>query len=163
MLALNDEKVSEAVGKTTPLAQISATLKTAVEDDLRAEGYTAYVTGPGGFIADLVKAFGGIDGILLIVALGVVLVILLVVYRSPVLPFAVLATAAFGLSAAGFVVYRVAEAGYITVSGQSQGILSILVVGAATDYALLLVARYKEELHDQESTWACLLYTSRCV
>ncbi|MCA0438427.1 MAG: MMPL family transporter [Austwickia sp.] len=156
VLPLNGEKVSEAVGKTTPLAQISATLKTAVEDDLRAEGYTAYVTGPGGFIADLVKAFGGIDGILLIVALGVVLVILLVVYRSPVLPFAVLATAAFGLSAAGFVVYRVAEAGYITVSGQSQGILSILVVGAATDYALLLVARYKEELHDQESTWAAL-------
>jgi len=124
VLPLNGEKVSEAVGKTTPLAQISATLKTAVEDDLRAEGYTAYVTGPGGFIADLVKAFGGIDGILLIVALGVVLVILLVVYR--------------------------------TVSGQSQGILSILVVGAATDYALLLVARYKEELHDQESTWAAL-------
>jgi RND superfamily putative drug exporter len=62
----------------------------------------------------------------------------------------------FGLAAAGFVVYHVARAGWITVSGQSQGILSILVVGAATDYALLLVARYKEELHDEESAWQAL-------
>lgn len=156
VLPLASERVSQADGKTTPLAQIAKTMKQAVADELRPKGYTAYVTGPGGFVADLVTAFGGIDGILLIVALGVVLVILLVVYRSPVLPFAVLLTAAFGLSAAGFVVYRVAEAGHITVSGQSQGILSILVVGAATDYALLLVARYKEELHDRESTWEAL-------
>ena len=156
VLSLDTDKVSQADGKTTPLAQIAATMRSAVTDELRSQGYTAYVTGPGGFIADLVKAFGGIDGILLIVALGVVLVILLFVYRSPVLPFAVLLTAVFGLSAAGFVVYRVAEAGHITVSGQSQGILSILVVGATTDYALLLVARYKEELHDQESTWGAL-------
>ncbi|QQS02234.1 MAG: MMPL family transporter [Austwickia sp.] len=156
VLPLNTEKASKADGKTTPLAQIATTLKAAVADDLRPQGYTAYVTGPGGFISDLVTAFGGIDGILLLVALGVVLVILLVVYRSPVLPFAVLLTAVFGLSAAGFVVYRVAESGHITVSGQSQGILSILVVGASTDYALLLVARYKEELHDSESTWEAL-------
>lgn len=156
VLPLNTEKVSVAEGGTTPLAQIATTTKQAVKDELRPKGYTAYVTGPGGFIADLVTAFGGIDGILLVVALGVVLLILLVVYRSPVLPFAVLATAVFGLSAAGFVVYRVAAAGHLTVSGQSQGILSILVVGASTDYALLLVARYKEELHDRESTWAAL-------
>jgi RND superfamily putative drug exporter len=86
----------------------------------------------------------------------VVLVILLVVYRSPILPFAVLLTAIFGLAAAGLVVYQVADAGLITVSGQSQGILSILVVGAATDYALLLVSRYKEELHVHESSWVAL-------
>ena len=48
------------------------------------------------------------------------------------------------------------QTGSIDLSGQSQGILSILVVGAATDYALLLVARFKEELHDQESTWAAM-------
>lgn len=156
VLPLNADAISQAVGETTPLDVIGDTMRTLVADDLRPTGVTAYVTGPGGFISDLVNAFAGIDGILLIVALGVVLVILLFVYRSPVLPFAVLLTAVFGLSAAGLVVYLVADAGLITVTGQSQGILSILVVGAATDYSLLLVARYKEELHDVESSWEAM-------
>ena len=63
------------------------------------------MTGPGGITADLVTAFGGIDGILLVVALGVVFLILLVVYRSPILPFAVLITAIFGLALAALVVF----------------------------------------------------------
>lgn len=143
---IDEERVLELV-TTTVAEEVSA---------LEDAGLTAYLTGPAGFIADLSSAFAGIDGILLLVALSVVLVILLVVYRSPILPFAVLLTSVFGLAAAGYVVYRVAEAGWITVSGQSQGILSILVVGAATDYALLLVSRYKEELHRHASTWDAL-------
>ncbi len=156
VVPLAADRVTQSVGDTTALAEIVTTVKGGVTSDLRGAGFTAYVTGPAGTISDFVAAFAGIDGILLLVALGVVLVILLVVYRSPVLPFAVLLTAGFGLAAAGLVVYLVADAGWITVSGQSQGILSILVVGAATDYSLLFVARYKEELHDQESTWAAL-------
>ncbi|HEX5532548.1 MAG TPA: MMPL family transporter [Actinomycetales bacterium] len=105
-----------------------------------------YVTGPGGLVADLVNAFGGIDTILLGVALAVVLVILLLVYRSPLLPILVLTSTVFGLAVASYAVYRLAEADVVRLSGQSQGIMSILVVGAATDYALLLVARYREEL-----------------
>ncbi len=156
IVPLDGEKVSTAVGGTTPVAAIGERLRGAVATDLRTRGLTAYVTGPAGFISDLVNAFKGIDGILLLVALGVVLVILLLVYRSPVLPFAVLLTSTFGLSAAGLVVYRVAERGWITVSGQSQGILSILVIGASTDYALLLVSRYREELREQESPWLAM-------
>ena len=68
---------------------------------LGASGLTVHVTGAGGFFADFIIAFGGIDGILLLVALGVVFLILLIVYRSPILPFAVLITAVFGLSARG--------------------------------------------------------------
>ena len=113
-------------------------------------GLTTYVTGPGGIIADLITAFGGIDGILLCVALGVVFLILLIVYRSPILPFAVLVTAVFGLVLAALAIYPAGRERVISLSGQSQGILSILVVGAATDYSLLLVSRYKEELHDNE-------------
>ena len=64
-----------------------------------------------------------------------------------------LITAVFGLALAALVVYPLARDEAIGLSGQSQGILSILVVGAATDYALLLVSRYKEELHDHEDTW----------
>ena len=112
--------------------------------------------GPGGLIADFAAAFAGIDGILLGVALLVVLVILLIVYRSPILPFAVLLSAVFGLSAASLVVYQLALNDVITLSGQSQGILFILVVGASTDYALLLVSRFKEELHDQPNSWVAL-------
>lgn len=156
LVQLDAERVNSLEGETRPLSAIGDTLREAVNDDLRPSGLTSYVTGPGGFISDIANAFAGIDGILLAVAMGVVLVILLVVYRSPVLPFAVLLSAVFGLAAAGFVVYHVANAGLITVSGQSQGILSILVVGAATDYSLLLVARYKEELHDQQSPWKAL-------
>ena len=113
--------------------------------------------GPVASLADFVTAFGGIDGILLGVALGVVFLILLIVYRSPILPFAVLLTAVFGL-AAGRPRRSTRWPGTAssTLNGQSQGILSILVVGAATDYALLLVARYREELHDHESKWEAM-------
>src|SRR5690606_31740338 len=82
----------------------------------------------------------------LAVALSVVLVILLLVYRSPLLPFTVLLTSVLGLCAAALVVKNLAEREVLLLNGQSQGILSILVVGAATDYSLLLIARYREEL-----------------
>ena len=109
-------------------------------------GLQAWVTGPAGFVADLITAFGGIDGVLLLVALGAVLLILVLVYRSPFLPFVVIFTAVFALCLAGLVVYHLAKNGTLVLNGQAQGILSILVVGASVDYALLLVARYREEL-----------------
>lgn len=105
------------------------------------------VTGPAGFTADLGEAFAGIDGVLLLVALAAVLVILVLVYRSPILPLVVLSTSICALALAALLIYPLADAGLIQLSGQSQGILFILVVGAATDYSLLLVARQREELH----------------
>ena len=119
-------------------------------------GLNAWVTGPAGFVADLVTAFGGIDVVLLLVALGAVLLILVVVYRSPVLPLLVILTAVLALSAAALVVYQLARSGILTLSGQTQGILSILVLGASVDYALLLVARYREELRHVESPSAAM-------
>ena len=119
-------------------------------------GAEVYVTGPAGVLADFTEAFGEIDGLLLVVALSVVLVILLIVYRSPILPFVVLFTALLALGAAAATVYALADAGVLTLNGQSQGILFILVVGAATDYSLLLVARYREELRDHESRYTAI-------
>ena len=87
---------------------------------------------------------------------GTPLVILLVVYRSPILPIAVLLSAVFGLCLAVLVIRPLAENGTIELSGQSQGIMFILVVGGATDYALLLVSRFREELHEHESPWVAL-------
>jgi len=122
-----------------------------VLDEIRAAasevpGATVHLAGPAATQADLVDAFAGIDGILLTVALTVVLLILLLVYRSAVLPFVVIITAVLALGLASGIVYLLAEQDVIRVDGQVQGILFILVIGAATDYALLLAARFREEL-----------------
>lgn len=110
-------------------------------------------TGPAMFARDLNKAFAGIDGTLLVVALAVVFLILLVVYRSPVLPIVTLMSAIAALASAIFVVWHLANAGVMQLNGQVQGILFILVIGAATDYALLYISRYREELTLHESAW----------
>ncbi len=114
------------------------------------------ITGPVGFLGDLSNAFAGIDGLLLIVALTVVFIILLVVYRSPILPFLVLFNAISALAAAIFVVWHLANIGVIEINGQVQGILFILVIGAATDYSLLFVSRYREELERHQETWQAI-------
>src|SRR5699024_5770393 len=129
-----------------------ADLSAAVEEidaELAAdlpEGLASYVTGPAGFSADLAEAFAGIDVLLLAVALAAVLVILLIVYRSLLLPLIVLCTSMFALCAALLTIWHLAAADVLLLSGQTQGILFILVIGAATDYSLLYVARYRDEL-----------------
>lgn len=122
-------------------AALGDELRTAVPD-----GITVYITGPAGFSADLVAGFAGIDGLLLGVALLAVLVILVLVYRSFLLPLVVLSTSLFALCVALLVVWWLAKWEVLLLSGQTQGILFILVIGAATDYALLFVARFREEL-----------------
>ncbi|MEU8307791.1 MMPL family transporter [Actinomadura sp. NPDC048955] len=122
----------------------------AVLDRVRASAETvpgtkAQISGPAATQADLSDAFAGIDGLLLGVALVTVLVILLLVYRSFLLPLVIILGAVFALGLACAVVYALAKADVVRVDGQVQGILSILVIGAATDYALLLAARFREE------------------
>ncbi len=124
----------------------------AVLDDA-PPGLTALAGGQGGVLADFVDAFGAIDGILLLVALVVVFVILVVVYRSPVLPLVVLVSAVLGLGVASAVVYALAVDDVIDLNGQSQGILFILAIGAATDYSLLIVSRFREALRDTASSY----------
>ncbi|WP_329006035.1 MMPL family transporter [Kribbella sp. NBC_00709] len=153
----NGDRADEVVTQgTTVLFAVADTLRTDIKQNLTPTGLQVYVTGPGGVFADFVVAFSGIDGILLGVALAVVFVILLIVYRSPILPIAVLLTAVFGLALAALVVYPLAKNGVLQLNGQSQGILFILVVGASTDYSLLLVSRYKEELHDYENKFQAM-------
>lgn len=147
----------EAAEIVVPIAgEVAATVEFLREQVFvgKAEGLDVYVTGPAGFTADLVEGFAGIDGILLLTALGAVLLILVIVYRSPLLPFIVLGTAVFALCAAILVVVALAAADILVINGQVQGILFILVIGAATDYALLYVARYREALRDHETRWA---------
>ncbi|WP_425551834.1 MMPL family transporter [Herbiconiux moechotypicola] len=120
-------------------------IRTTAADGL-PDGLTALLTGPLGFQADIGNAFAGADFRLLLVTVIVVAVLLIITYRSPVLwivPLAVVGTAD-GL--ARIVVTSLAEPLGITVDASIAGILSVLVFGAGTNYALLLVARYREEL-----------------
>ncbi|MFF5072534.1 MMPL family transporter [Micromonospora olivasterospora] len=130
-----------------------------VVDDLRtvagadSGGLAVHVTGPAGLLADLIEVFRAIDGPLLLVTLLVVLVILLVVYRSPVLWIFPLLAAGMSYALAALLVYVLADADLVTLNGQAQGILTVLVFGAGTDYALLLIARHREELHRHRRPW----------
>src|SRR6266487_1300040 len=106
----------------------------------------AYVTGPGGYFADFANVFSGFDTTLLYITALIVVVILLLTYRSPVLWILPLTCVFVALTAAQAVIYLLARHAGLTVNGQSAFILTVLVFGAGTDYALLLVARYREEL-----------------
>jgi RND superfamily putative drug exporter len=109
-----------------------------------------HIAGAGGQAADAAEAFEGIDSTLLFATLGVVIVILLFTYRSPVLWMLPIFCAGISLFCAQALIYLLAKYADLTVNGQSQAILTILVIGAGTDYALLLVARYREELRRHE-------------
>jgi RND superfamily putative drug exporter len=143
-----DGRALQAVVQLEP--DLGEELPTALDRIRRAAdgvpGTSAQIAGPAASQADLSDAFAGIDGLLLGVALGAVLLILLLVYRSVLLPFLIILGSVFALGLACAVVYALAQRDVVRVDGQVQGILSILVIGAATDYALLLAARFREEL-----------------
>jgi RND superfamily putative drug exporter len=149
---LDGNSISKVLSNDKPaLPAIVQALRDDVAPIAKANGVTPYVTGPGGILGDLFSAFGTLDSSLLLTTLGVVALILIVVYRSPILWIIPLLSSLFALSTAGGIVYLLAKNNIIDVDGQSQGILSVLVIGAATDYALLLIARYREELHHHEN------------
>jgi RND superfamily putative drug exporter len=124
-------------------------------DDIRGRvsgekrGLTVKVTGAAGYGVDAVKVFGNINGTLLGVTALIVLILLVVIYRSPIFWAIPFFTVLLAESAARGFGYLIAEAG-VTINGQSGGILPVLVFGAGTDYALLLVSRYREELRRHE-------------
>ena len=122
----------------------------------KTQTFTSHVTGFAAIFADLFGAFGGIDTTLLFTTVIVVATILIFVYRSPVLWVLPLFSALMAEVMAGGIIYTLAKRDIITLDGQSQGILSVLVIGAATDYALLLIARYREELHLHDSKFEAM-------
>jgi len=134
-----------------------------MEKEFTSAGITTHVTGPAGLFADLFEAFGSIDTRLLQTTLIVVAIILIVVYRSPVLWILPLLTAVSALGIATMIVYYLAREDIIDLNGQTQGILDVLVLGAATDYALLLISRYREELHQHESRFDAMRIALRGV
>jgi RND superfamily putative drug exporter len=109
-------------------------------------GLEARITGGAGFSADAIEVFEGINGTLLLAALSLVIFLLIVIYRSPMFFLIPLIAVMFAEILSQSLGYGLTELG-VTVNGQSSSIMSVLVLGAGTDYALLLVSRYREELH----------------
>jgi putative drug exporter of the RND superfamily len=113
------------------------------------DGLEVKITGGGGFSTDAIEVFESINGTLLLAALGLVIFLLICIYRSPIFLFIPLVAVVFAELLSRSIGYGVSELG-VTINGQSSSIMSVLVLGAGTDYALLLVARYREELHHTE-------------
>ncbi len=109
-------------------------------------GLEVKITGGAGYAADAIKVFESINGTLLLAALTLVIVLLILIYRSPIFLFIPLAAVMFAEILSRSIGYGISELG-VTINGQSSSIMSVLVLGAGTDYALLVVARYREELH----------------
>jgi putative drug exporter of the RND superfamily len=145
----SDHKAIETVvgsdlGYNSDISGFITTVQNAATKD--AGGLSVYIGGPAAQANDELKIFKGIDSTLLYAALAVVIVLLLLTYRSPVLWLLPIISAGVALTAAEAVIYLLTQHANLTVNGQSGGILVVLVLGASTDYALLLVARYREEL-----------------
>ena len=106
----------------------------------------ARVSGPGGLIADLISVFANIDGFLLIVTVSLVLVLLVLIYRSPVVALVPILIVGLVFQLSSGVGALILEAVDFPVSGQTTGIMTVILFGAGTDYILFISARYREEL-----------------
>jgi putative drug exporter of the RND superfamily len=118
-------------------------------------GLDVKLTGAAGYAADAIEVFEGINGTLLLAAGTLVIILLILIYRSPIFFFIPLAAVMFAEILSRSVGYGLSELG-VTINGQSSSIMSVLVLGAGTDYALLIVARYREELHHTEDRHAAM-------
>jgi RND superfamily putative drug exporter len=110
-------------------------------------GLTSYVSGPAGVGADLASSFSGLDKELLLATLLIVAVVLLITYRSPVLWLLPLISVGVAVEVASAVVYLLAKSSVLLVNGESASIMYVLLFGVGTDYAMLIISRYREELH----------------
>jgi putative drug exporter of the RND superfamily len=119
-------------------------------------GLTVKITGAGAATADVINAFSGFNTKLLLLPLAVVAILLLLIYRSPGLWLIPLVTVALADQVANATVYLLATHAGLTVSSFSAGLLGVLVYGAGTDYALLLIARYREELRHVDDRFAAM-------
>jgi RND superfamily putative drug exporter len=130
-------------------AERATELREAANADL-PDGLTALLTGAEGFAVDIAGVFAGADFTLLLTTVIVVAVLLIVTYRSPWLWLVPLVVIGVADGLAGIVATRVAALAGIELDASTTGILSVLVFGAGTNYALLLIARYKDELRINE-------------
>ncbi len=121
-------------------------MKTVVTQAFGATEVTVAVTGGAGFAADIANAFAGADFTLLAATALIVAILLLVTYRSPILWLVPIVVVGLADQVAAITATYAAKGLSIPIDESGTGILSVLVFGAATDYALLLISRYRDEL-----------------
>ncbi|MFG1694640.1 MMPL family transporter [Nonomuraea sp. NPDC049309] len=109
-------------------------------------GLASHVAGAGGVAADYSGAFLRVDGTLLALSMAVVLLVLLAVYRSPVLWLIPMLSVLVAYLCSAAAIYALARSGLITLRAATPEVFTVLVFGVATDYALLLIARFRERL-----------------
>ncbi|HYH61222.1 MAG TPA: MMPL family transporter, partial [Solirubrobacterales bacterium] len=141
LLIRTNSEDSEEIQANVEAIRDVAPSPAAGEGELRS-----YTTGIAGIISDSIEVFESIDLVLLLVTVSLVLVLLLAIYRSPVIAFVPLIVVAFAYGIAAAAVYGLVQAGAIEVNGQTTALLIVLMFGAGTDYCLLIVSRYREEL-----------------
>jgi RND superfamily putative drug exporter len=141
---------------TEVVAKNVATMRAAISDK-------AQVTGEAGFSADQTAALEGIDETLLIVTLALVIVLLALIYRSPVVALVPVVVVGIAYVVAAALVYAGAELGLYQATGQATAILIVLMFGAGTDYCLLLLARYREELGHEHAMRTALRRTAPAI
>lgn len=139
----------DEITDVTAQAERADEMRSIANADL-PDGLSALLTGPEGFAVDVAAVFEGADFTLLLTTVIVVAVLLLVTYRSPWLWLVPLVVVGVADGLAGIVATRVAAAAGIELDASVTGILSVLVFGAGTNYALLLIARYRDELRLHE-------------
>lgn len=121
-------------------------------------GLDVRVTGEAGTIGDYNHVYSGLNGLLLGIAILLVAAILLFTYRSPVLWLLPLLSVILASEVASGVVYLLGKHASLQVDGYSSYVLTVLSLGVGTDYALLLIARYREELHRHEDRHEAMAY-----
>ncbi len=151
--------------------QTDANALSAVVKAIRAEvaletgggALRGYVTGPAGIIADTVTVFSGTDVTLLLATVGLVLVLLLLVYRSPILPLLPIVAVGMVLQVANALLALAARGGLLDVSQQASSIATVLLFGAGTDYTIFIVSRFREELRHTEDKHLAMRTTMHAV
>lgn len=151
---LDHEAVDEEAGATSDARDLL---------DDRPNGLNVYVTGPTALGADMDEVFDAVDATLMLATAVVVAILLILTYRSPLLWLVPLVSVGAAAIASMGVVYVLAQAFDFTITSMSSALLIVLVFGAGTDYALLLVSRYREELHHHERSIDAMLAALRAA
>lgn len=139
-------------------------LRTALEhlEDLAepAAGMQLYITGPAGIAVDSLNLFSRADVVLILSTVGLILILLIIIYRSPLLALIPLLAAAFVYEAVNQTLGLMGAAGLL-MSNQSLSIMTILLFAAVTDYSLFVFSRYREELKTHENKYDAMRHAMR--
>jgi len=142
----------------TLVKSIKKDVDSKIDDDIEVSW-----TGPAGIASDAVELFSKADVVLLLSTVGIILVLLLVIYRSPLLTLIPLAGAAIVYVVVDKIIGLATQAEWFLVDSQALSIMTILLFAVITDYSLLIFSRYREELKKYESVTEAMNETMRHV